>query len=142
MNHITIPYHLLIPSLISLALFTWIAVKQKKLLRKTKYRRYWVIAEVFLASYTIIVAGAMILELYYQIDLKRYDLNQDGFFSGAEITEAQKLAMLSWTNNIARNFSFLTGLLYSGLISIAFYLIGVIEKLKIKKIITRKTKSK
>jgi hypothetical protein len=140
MNQITIPYNLLIPCVISLALFTWIAIKQKKLLRKTKYRRLWIIASVFLASYTIIVGGAMLLDLYYQIDLKSYDLNQDGFFKGAEVTEDQKAAMLRLTNDTARNLSFLTGLIYSGLISAAFYVMGIINKMKIKKIIIRKTK--
>lgn len=142
MNYITIPYNLLIPSLISLALFAWIAIKQKKLLRKTKYKKFWVSAGVFLAVYTIIVGGAMILDLYYQIDLNRYDLNKDGFFTGAEVTEEQKTAMLKLTNDSARNLSFLTGLLYSGLISFAFYLMGVIKKIKIKKITSRKTAHK
>ena len=47
----------------------------------------------FLILYLFIVGTAIFENIYYQWDLNRYDLDKDGMFEGAEITDAQNEAM-------------------------------------------------
>ncbi len=88
---------------------------------------------VFLLAYLFIVGSATYDDIYYQWDLNRYDLNKDGLFSGQEITEDQKAAMQRLINDVGRNFSFITGLIFAGVISTMVYLFGRLKLLITKR---------
>jgi len=135
MNEITIPYHLAVPSLICILGLLAILLFRNKLFKKNKI--LWIAITVFLVFYLFIVGGATYDDIYYQWDLNRYDLNQDGIFSGEEITEAQKEAMNRLINDVGRNFSFVMGFIFSFIISSVVYVSGRIIQFVIQQ---RKTK--
>ncbi len=64
------------------------------------------------------------LTIYYQIELNSYDLNQDGFFSGNEITPGQEVAMQKVVSDVGRNFSLITGGIYALMLAIITFIIG------------------
>jgi len=79
---------------------------------------------IFLIVYLIIVATATYNDIYYQWDLNKYDLDKDGFFGGQEITKEQGEAMQRLTNDVGRNFSFITGFVVAGFTSTIVYFVG------------------
>ena len=124
MNPISIPYHLLIPSLISLFLLLIIGIRGKKIFRKTNRKSFWISIILFLLIYTIIVGSAMFDDLYCQWDVNKYDLNMNGIFESNEINPYQQAAFQRLINDTGRNFSIFTGLFFSGVISLTAYVIG------------------
>jgi hypothetical protein len=72
-------------------------------------------------------------DIYYQWDLNRYDLDKDGLFGGQEITDEQKAAMQRLTNDVGRNFSFITGFIFAGAIGTMIYLLGRLKGLITKR---------
>lgn len=74
-----------------------------------------------MSCYALLVGGATYIDMYYQWDLNRYDLDKDGFFGGQEVTREQQAAMQRLINDVGRNFSFITGLIFSFFISITIY---------------------
>ena len=83
----------------------------------------------FLIIYTIIVGSATFEDIYCQWDLNKYDLNMDGVFSGNEINTNQQAALERLINDLGRNFTVFTGLIFSGVISLFVFIIGTgIEK--------------
>jgi len=66
------------------------------------------------------------MDLYAQWDIQKYDLNNDGMFSGEEINEDQKAAFRSLAADTGRNFSPITGLFFSGFISMVVLLFGLL----------------
>lgn len=79
---------------------------------------------VFLFLYLFIVGSATYNDIYYQWDLNQYDLDKDGFFVGKEVTKEQQEAMEKLSNDLGRNFSLITGLLFAFPISLLTYGIG------------------
>ncbi len=79
----------------------------------------------------------MVVDIYYQWDLNKYDLNQDGFFSGEEQTIAQKKAMIRLTSDVGRNLSPLFGGLFSIVISIPILVVGLTITLVKEKLIKK-----
>jgi len=129
MTQITIPYHLFIPALISLILFLLIIALWKKIFSRSKKKSVWVSILFFLIIYTIIVGSATYEDIYCQWDLNKYDLNMDGVFSGNEINTNQQAALERLINDLGRNFTVFTGLIFSGVISLFVFIIGTgIEK--------------
>ena len=124
MNDTSIPYHLVIPTVFALSFLIFVFINRKKLFKKGKIKWIWTCATLFFAVYFFIVSFATYTAIYYQWDLNKFDLNGDGFFSGHEITAEQKVAMNKLTNDIGRNFSFITGLILSALISIPVFIVG------------------
>jgi hypothetical protein len=124
MDEITIPYHLAIPTIICVVGLGVLLFYRKKLFPKNKV--FWGSITVFLVLYLLIVAGATYDDIYYQWDLNRYDLNKDGIFSGQEITQEQKNAMERLTNDVGRNFSFITGFIFTLIISSMVYVVGLL----------------
>ena len=123
MNEITIPYHLAVPTGLCILIILWIIAKRVNLFNG-KQKWIWISTTVFFTLYLLIVGSATYNDIYYQWDLNKYDLDADGFFGDQEITEDQKAAMLRLTNDVGRNFSVITGLIFSALISVPLYLIG------------------
>ena len=135
MNEINYPYHLIIPSIISIFSLIIFFYKRKKLFKNEKWKWFWVSLTVFFFLYLFIVAGATYSDIYAQWNLNKFDLNKDGFFSGKEITPEQKKAMKNLTSDTGRNLSFISGLIVSGIIALFTLIIGkVIEYLKLSKI--------
>ena len=124
MDEITIPYHLVIPTIICIVGLGTIFFFRKKLFSRNKV--LWISVTTFLVFYLLVVAGAAYDDLYCQWDLNRYDLNKDGIFSGQEITEKQKAAMQKLTNDVGRNFSFITGFIFAFIISSVVYVMGLL----------------
>ena len=87
---------------------------------------------VFLAAYLFVVGSTTYDDIYYQWDLNRYDLDKDGFFGGQEITKDQEAAMQRLTNDVGRNFSFVTGFIFALVISGTVYLFGRLKSRLIK----------
>jgi len=129
LDEITIPYHLATPTIICIIGLLAILVYRKRLFTSNKL--FWISFTVFLVIYLLIVGGATYDDIYYQWDLNRYDLNKDGMFGGNELTDEQNEAMRKLTSDTGRNFSFVTGFVFSLIISTAVYISGrVIIKLK------------
>jgi len=82
-----------------------IGFKKKVLFQKSKRRWFWISVIVFFSFYLVIVGLSAFLTVYYQIELNKYDLNQDGFFSGNELTPEQEVAMQKVISDVGRNFS-------------------------------------
>jgi hypothetical protein len=72
----------------------------------------------------LIVGGATYNDVCYQWEVNSYDLDKDGFFAGKELTKEYYLAMSKLTNDVGRNFSFITGLIVSALISGLVFIVG------------------
>lgn len=51
------------------------------------------------------------------INLQKLDLNNDGFFNGDELTPEVEEGMKFVTNDTARLFAFITGILYAAVIT-------------------------
>ena len=133
MNEITLPYHLLIPTIISILILTIFFIKRKRIFRIGKWKWFWISLTVFFVFYVFIVGGATYDDIYAQWNSNRFDLNQDGFFSGNEITSEQQEAMRNLISDTGRNFSFITGLIFSGIIAFFVFTFGKISELIKKK---------
>jgi hypothetical protein len=131
LDEITIPFHLAIPTIISGVALGIILNYRKKLFLFHKLA--WASVAVFLTIYFLIVGSATYEAIYFQWDLNRYDLNKDGLFGGQEITNESQAAMQRLTNDVGRNFSFITGFIFAGVISITIYVLGRLL-LKYKKV--------
>lgn len=124
MSELTIPYHLAIPTLICILGLLSIILFREKIFTTKRNKKFWISVIVFLSCYALLVGGATCIDMYYQWDLNRYDLDKDGFFGEQEFTREQQAAMQRLTNDVGRNFSFITGLIFSFFISIAIYFAG------------------
>ena len=129
MNEITIPYHLVLPSIVCLIRLLAITINRRKLLSKNKL--LWISIISFLIIYLFLVGTSSYYAIYYQWDLNRYDLDKNGVFNAAEITDAQQIAMSKLITDTGRNFSFVTGFIFALIISITVYIFGRI-RLRIK----------
>jgi len=126
MNEITISYHLLIASIISLTLILVSLVFRKKMSSLMFFSIF-----SFLLIYFSIVTLALTTDIYYQQELIALDLNKDGVFSENERTEEQKKLNQKLISDVGRNFSFISGLFVAGFLSTIFFISGLFFK-KIK----------
>jgi glucan phosphoethanolaminetransferase (alkaline phosphatase superfamily) len=124
MTPISIPQHLLIPTLISLVLFLLILIRIKRIFKNSKRKSIWIGVITFLIIYIIILCSAIYDDIYCQWDLNKYDLNMNGIFESNEINSAQQAAYQRLINDTGRNFAVFTGLIFSGLISLVVFLVG------------------
>ena len=123
MKDIAIPFHLAAPTILclvglSMMVFYYKILKMNRLFRNSLM--------LFLGLYLLLVGKATYYTIYYQWDLNSYDLNQDGFFNGIEITNSQKEAMRVLTNDSGRNFLFISGFIFAFFSSTIFYVLGLI----------------
>ena len=120
MENITVKKHLVI-ALIFAILFLIFSFKYK-------YKRKLLI-NLFLGTYILIIAYVILYDIYLQNNLNSFDIDNNGFFSGSEITIEQKKAMQKLSSDTGRNFSFITGLFYSAILSgIIYKFIGITKK--------------
>lgn len=113
-----------------------IILYRKRLFVRGKRKWFWISTSVFFGTYLFIVGGATYADLDAQWTLNKFDLNQDGFFNGDEITTEQNKAMMNSINDIGRNFSFITGLIFSGIIAMFVLIVGKITESIMKRIKT------
>ncbi|MGC3947589.1 MAG: hypothetical protein QM762_24305 [Chryseolinea sp.] len=130
MRGITIHYHLAIPAVVSILGLVAICWYRKKLFKR--YPSLWACIVIFLGLYLFIVGGALYKDIYYQWDLNRYDLDNDGVFGGEEITSEQTAAMNRLTNDVGRNFSFITGFIFALPIASVVFVFGLLISKAIK----------
>ena len=112
------------PSIVGICALVIIFIKRHRLFNDQNRKLFWMSLIVFFVIYVFIVGGATINDIYYQWDLNRYDLDKDGMFGGAEITKEQESAMFRLTNDVGRNFAFISGLFVSAIISASVYIVG------------------
>jgi hypothetical protein len=124
MKEITLPYHLIIPSIISICILAVIFINGRKLFNKNENKLFWISLTVFLSIYLFIVAGGTYADISSQLALRKFDLNGNGMFNGAEITPELKVALKKASSDTGRNFSFITGLIFSGIIASFVFIIG------------------
>ena len=122
MNQISVPYHLILPTIISLICIALIFVFFNRTF-KSKRKKTWIALSVFFAIYAFIVSSAAITDIKYQRDLAAFDLNHDGLFSDNEITSSQEEAMFRLTNDVGRNFTIFTGAFIAGIFGLFIFLI-------------------
>ncbi len=77
---------------------------------------------IFAIIYGLIIYSSLLTELYLDYQLNKFDLNNDGMFSGAEVTQGQQSAMQKVVTDTGRTFAPFTGFVFSGLISLIFYI--------------------
>tara|TARA_R110000868_G_scaffold22541_1_gene92438 strand:- start:814 stop:1221 length:408 start_codon:yes stop_codon:yes gene_type:complete len=123
MNEISLPFHLILPSIISILILGLIWYKGTSLFKNGKRKWFWISVTVFFSIYLFIVGWSTYTTISSEIMLNSFDLNNDGFFTKDEITLDQKAAMKNYISDTGRNFSFITGLIYSGII--AFLVCGI-----------------
>lgn len=124
MNPITIPYHLILPAFICLIMLFFLIFKPKKSIKKSEKRWFRISCIIFISVYFLIIGSAAFEDIHAQIILNSFDLDGDGFFSEIESTYEQQKAMSILLNDTGRNFSFITGLIISLIVSLPIYLIG------------------
>lgn len=132
MSDINLNLYLLVPTILCLLSLTLILIRGRNIKEK-RGNSFYISVIAFVTIYLVIVGGALYLDIYYQWDLNKYDLDKDGFFgSPNETTPDQILAMQRLTNDLGRNLSFITGLVFSGIVAGVLYLIiRTYKKLKL-----------
>jgi hypothetical protein len=124
MTNINLPYHLIIPSIIAFIVIVILFIKRNKIYKNDKMKWFWISTTAFFILYFFIVSWATYSDISCQIILQKFDLNGDGFFSGNENTSEQKEAMNNLIHDTGRNFSFITGFIFSGIIALFVFIFG------------------
>ncbi len=122
-NGISIPYYFLIPCLVAFLLNIFILLKVK-FVRDGKRQWSWISIVVMLGMYSLILAIVIYNHVTFNLQLEKFDLNQDGFFTPDEITPQQQEAMKKVVNDTARTFSMFTGLIFSAVIAFLVFILG------------------
>ena len=134
MNEISLPYHLIIPTLISTLALGIIFLKRKNLFANGNWKWFWISTTLFFGIYLLIVGGATYSDITSELALQKFDFNGDGFINGEEITSEQKEAMQKVISDTGRNFSFITGVIFSGIIALFVFIGGkIIEYINVKR---------
>ena len=120
MENITVKKHLVIALIFAILILIFSF--------KSKHKRKLLI-NLFLVTYIVIIAYVIFYDIYLQYYLNSFDIDKNGFFNGDEITIEQKKAMQKLSSDTERNFSFITGLFYSAILSgILYKLVGITKK--------------
>ena len=120
MENITVKKHLVIALIFAILILIFSF--------KSKHKRKLLI-NLFLGTYIVIIAYVIFYDIYLQYYLNSFDIDKNGFFNGDEITTEQKKAVQKLSSDTGRNFSFITGLFYSAILSgILYKLIGITKK--------------
>ncbi|ADZ90925.1 hypothetical protein [Marinomonas mediterranea] len=80
---------------------------------KEKFKSIGVSLLSALLVYLFIVGSAAYYDYKYEAELAAFDLNQDGMFSGDEVTLEQEKAMLRVISDTGRTFAPFTGAIFS-----------------------------
>lgn len=96
---------------------------------KRKGGLFFVSILAFVLAYLYIVGSALFEDMYCQWDVNKYDLNRNGIFESNEIDPYQEAAMRRLMDDTGRNFSVVSGLIFSFLVSLMIYGIGRMKKM-------------
>ncbi len=113
--------HYLQPILISLSIVIVLFWFRSPIINKIGYL-CWIHITGFVAIYFVIVSAVFCTELILNNRLEEFDLNNDGLFSGGEITIEQTDLMRRIANDAGRKLSIYTGLIYSFIITLVLFL--------------------
>lgn len=122
MNPLDIPYHLLLPCLLSVVGLGLIVWKRKRLFGQKSV--FWRAVVVFLSVYALVVGMATYQDIWLQCEVNRLDINGDGLFSSSEMTPEVQELLRKQTSDIGRNFSFISGLVVAFSLACMVYLLG------------------
>ncbi|MBQ4915867.1 hypothetical protein J8L85_15535 [Maribacter sp. MMG018] len=126
MDIITIPYHLILPSIIGLLIIGLLIIFKKRFWTKTYCKSLWFSACVFFGLYSIIVGYAAYEDIWLHLELEKYDLNNNLFFDGEECTNEHCTELMKkLVNDTGRNLSVFTGGIKALVIAIPILLVGV-----------------
>lgn len=125
MDFIDLKPHLLLPAALSLIATILILIFRRTLFIQNK--TLWIGILIFFIIYGIIVGGALCEDLY--LSNKVYELkNSDGEIEYEMFNLQQKHYYDRYINDTGRNFSIITGLIFSGGITIFYFLVSVLKK--------------
>jgi len=82
-------------------------------LHRRRFTNIGMAAICFSVLYAITIISVIFREYYYDYQLRQFDLNGDGVFSGIEITPDQEKATENVTSDTGRNFAPITGFIFS-----------------------------
>ena len=89
----------------------------------------------FFVFYFLIVSTSAIIDVYIQYIYDSYDLNNNGFIENSEKTTGFDIAEYDVISDTARNFAFITGAIFSFILSIGVFLVRMIAK-RINKVLS------
>lgn len=123
------PLHLIIPALIIICCLGVIfSRRQKLLLGQIDHRWSWRCLTAFLLIYLVILIFVIYQDISLDLNLKSFDVDENGTFTNDEITPKQQEAMRKVSLDTGRNFAYLTGLLYSAIIVWPVFVFGILTK--------------
>lgn len=122
MTEVNIPYHLLIPFLISFGLF-FLGVKKIIILKSGGRKRFWIAMIAFCSFYSLTTGYSSYESIAIPIKINSLDVNDDGMISNQERTKKLKILERELISDTARNFSFITGFIFSFIFAVTTYLI-------------------
>ncbi len=128
MTHYSIPLHLLLCFMISITIFSILLFNWMKKLKKGKFNLFWICLLTFFFIYSIFIGVSIYNDISIQVELYRFDINQNGIFEKEEINREQAIAFQKMVNDVGRNFSFITGIIFSFIISVSLFILGIIIK--------------
>jgi hypothetical protein len=113
--------HYFIPVIIGVCIVGLMIFFRKQILSKIG-NTWWIHIIGFVFIYINIVLLFFCYDLLLINRLQEFDMNNDGVFTGKEITPEQKEMMRRVVSDTARKFSIYTGLVYSAVITIMLFL--------------------
>lgn len=117
--------HLLLPAVLSLFIISLILMGRKWLFHRNKI--LWQGVLLFFTIYLLIVGGAYLMDLNLAYKASQME-DVDGMIDYQSLTLEQKKDWDSYINDTGRNFSFIVGLIFSGAITIFFFLAASLDK--------------
>lgn len=132
MNELSIPYHLLIPAIISGILLLLTLLTQRRFFEKRKI--LWLALLTFFSSYTFITAFSVYDTIDIELSASKFDLNKNGLYEETELTEEAKKALAKISNDTGRNFSIITGFIFALSLSLFVFISGALLKTAIAKL--------
>ncbi len=133
MEKINLPYHLVIPSLISILILGIIILKRKRLFVNGKRKWFWISTTVFFVIYLLIVGMTTYVDLDCQWTVNKFDLDGNGIFTNEELTPEAEKAIGNLIHDTGRNLSFIFGIFQAGIISLFVFIAGkIFDYLKTK----------
>ena len=128
MSQIEYPYHLALPTIISIIIIVVIILRFDKPFKNRHHKWGWSCAILFFIIYGLIVGYSTIEDINRQVESNKYDLNKDGIFTENEITKDQEYAYFKLTNDTGLNLSPITGLFFSLIVTAPIFLVTFFRK--------------
>lgn len=132
---INIPYHLVVPPIVTGVLLGLVILNRKRLLQKKYWRIFWLNMMLSLIIYTVNVGRAAYVNLSLQYEKKQYDYNNDGYYdgSGEEASAEYSDLLKRQSNDVGRNFSPFVSIILVLIIALPCLAIGlIIERIYFK----------